>query len=102
MAIIGLKLTSSEDIMGEVESESETQYVINNPVSIKLMMDKTGQPQVGFAPFPPYAEPMKNTTVSIDKSRLVYYYTPAQDFVNNYNQVFGSGIVVPPKTLIMG
>jgi len=32
---------------------------------------------------------------------VVYEYTPAQEYLNNYNQIFGSGIVLPPtKQLI--
>ena len=64
---------------------------------------KTGQPNVGFAPFPIHAEQKTGATVALSKKNVVYSYVPAQDFVNNYNSIFGSGIVVPStKTLITG
>ncbi len=104
MKILAMKLVTGEEILGEIESESETEFVIENPVGIAIVRDpKTGQPNVGFAPFPLHAEQKTGTTVALNKKNVVYSYTPAEDFVNNYNQIFGSGIVLPPtKTLITG
>ncbi len=98
-----MKLITGEEILGEIESESETEFVIENPVGIAIVRGKDGQPNVGFAPFPLHAEQKTGSTVALNKKNVVYSYTPAQDFVNNYNSIFGSGLVVPPtKTLITG
>lgn len=98
-----MKLVTGEEILGEIESESETEFVICNPVGIAIVRGKDGQPNVGFAPFPLHAEQKTGATVALNKKNVVYSYTPAEDFVNNYNQIFGSGIVLPPtKTLITG
>jgi hypothetical protein len=103
MKILTMKLVTGEEILGEIESESETEYVIENPVGIAIVRGKDGQPSVGFAPFPLHAEQKTGATVAISKKSVVYSYVPAEDFVNNYNQIFGSGIVLPPtKTLITG
>jgi alpha-D-ribose 1-methylphosphonate 5-triphosphate synthase subunit PhnG len=103
MKILALKLVTGEEILGEIESESETEFVICNPVGIAIVRGKDGQPNVGFAPFPLHAEQKTGATVALNKKSVVYSYTPAEDFVNNYNQIFGSGIVLPPtKTLITG
>jgi len=97
-----LKLITGEEVLGEVESESETEFVLCNPVGIAIVRGKDG-PNVGFAPFPLHAEQKKDQTVAFSKKNVVYSYVPAEDFINNYNQVFGSGIVLPPtKTLITG
>ena len=98
-----MKLVTGEEILGEIESESETEFVIANPVGIAIVRGKDGQPNVGFAPFPLHAEQKTGATVAINKKSVVYSYVPAEDFVNNYNQIFGSGIVLPPqKSLITG
>ena len=100
MNIIALKLITGEDVMGDLETESETEYVINNPVSIAVLNGPNGQPGIGLGNFPMYAESVqksKDATITLAKKYVVYYYTPAQDFLNNYNQVFGSGILLPPK-----
>jgi hypothetical protein len=103
MKILTMKLVTGEEILGEIESESETEFVIINPVGIALVRGKDGQPNVGFAPFPLHAEQKTGATVAINKKSVVYSYVPAEDFINNYNQIFGSGIVLPPtKSLITG
>lgn len=103
MEVIALKLVTGEDVLGELESQSETEFVILNPVGIAVVRGKDGQPNVGFTPFPIHAEQKTDATVAINKKNVVYSYTPAEDFVNNYKQIFGSGIVVPPtKQIITG
>jgi hypothetical protein len=103
MQILALKLVTGEEILGEIESESETEFVLCNPVGIAVVRGPDGNPNVGFAPFPIHAEQKKNSTVALAKKNVVYSYVPAQDFINNYNQIFGSGIVIPPtKQLITG
>ena len=102
MKIIALKLITGEDLLGEVESETETEYILENPVGIAVVRGKDGQPNVGFAPFPLHAPQEKGTTIALAKKHVVYSYVPAEDFITNYNQIFGSGIVLPPvKKLIV-
>ncbi len=98
-----MKLVTGEEVLGEIESESESEFVVCNPVGIAIVRGKDGQPNVGFAPFPLHAEQKTGATVALNKKSVVYSYVPAEDFVNNYNQIFGSGIVLPPtKSLITG
>jgi hypothetical protein len=97
-----LKLNTGEEVLGEIESESETEIVISNPVGVAIVRGKDGQPNVGFAPFPLHAEQKSGQTIAFSKKNVVYSYVPAEDFVNNYNQIFGSGIVLPKKQLIVG
>jgi hypothetical protein len=103
MDILVLKLITGEEVLGEIESQSETEFVLVNPVGIAVVRGQNGQPSVGFAPFPIHAEQKTGATVALAKKNVVYSYVPAEDFINNYNQIFGSGIVVPPeKKLIVG
>lgn len=103
MEIVALKLITGEDVLGEVESKSETEFVIVNPVGIAVIRGKDGTPNVGFSPFPIHAEQKSGVTIALAKKNVVYSYTPAEDFVTNYKQIFGSGIVVPPtKQIITG
>lgn len=102
MVVIALKLVSGEDVLGELDSESETEFVFANPVGISIVRGQDGKPNVGFTPFPMHAEQKSGTTVSIKKKHVVYDYVPAEDFITNYNQIFGSGIITPPKQIITG
>ena len=103
MEIKILKLITGEEVLGEVEIESETEVVLVNPVGVAIVRGKDGQPNVGFSPFPLHSEQKTGTTIALAKKHVVYSYIPAEDFVKNYNQIFGSGIIIPPqKSLITG
>jgi hypothetical protein len=103
MAIQIVKLINNEEIMADVESD-DTNLVLTNPVGVAIVRGQDGRPNVGFAPWPLHAEQSeKDTTYSIAKKHVLYYYVPAEDFINNYNQIFGAGIMVPPtKQIITG
>ena len=102
MNVIAMKLVTGEDLLGEVQTESETEFVIENAVGIAVVRGSNGQPNVGFSPFPLHASQEKGSTIAIAKKHVVYSYVPAQDFIDNYNQIFGSGIVLPNKQIITG
>lgn len=102
MKILAIKLITGEDILAEVDTESEVEYILVNPVGIAVVRGRDGNPNVGFAPFPLHAEQNTGATIAIAKKHVVYSYVPAEDFINNYNQIFGSGIVLPNKQIITG
>jgi hypothetical protein len=97
------KLTNNEEILGEV-TEIGTGFSILNPIGIAVMRGQDGKPNIGFTPWPVYADTeKKDRTVDIDRASVLYSYEPAEDFINNYNQIFGAGIILPPtKQLITG
>jgi len=102
VAIKILKLITGEEVLGEIENETEHPYRIKNPVGVSIVRQPSGQPGVGFTPFPLHAPQSKNSTIDLPPTSVVYSYEPAQDFIDNYNQIFGSGIVLPNKQLITG
>lgn len=106
MEIIALKLITGEEVLGEVPSLEEfvssTHIRLKNPVGISIVRGRDGNPNVGFSPFPLHAEQKTGSTIDINQSSVVYSYVPAEDFKSNYDQIFGSGIVLPNKTLITG
>jgi hypothetical protein len=103
MNVIALKLVTGEDVLGELDSDGPTQFVLKNPVGVSIVRGPDGQPNVGFTPFPMHAEQKSGTTMALLKTHIVYDYVPAEDFITNYNQIFGTGIITPPeKKLIVG
>jgi hypothetical protein len=102
MNIKAFKLINGEEVLAEVENESEFDYHIVNPVGIAVMRGQDGRPNVGFAPFPIHAEQKSGSKMTLAKMNVVYEYVPAEDFISNYNSIFGSGIVLPKKDLILG
>lgn len=103
MDIYILKLVTGEEVLGEViDSNRDGYWRLRNPVGVAIVRGQDGQPNVGFAPFPIHAEQKSGFEIDIAMSNVVYSYVPAEDFVNNYDQIFGTGIVLPNKKLIVG
>ena len=101
MEIIAFKLITGEDILGELEGESEVRIVVKHPVAILTIRGNDGKPSVGFAPFPTFAEIKTNMAMCFEKQHIIYSYEPAEDFKENYEKVFGSGLILPPTPRIV-
>jgi hypothetical protein len=97
-----LKLVTGEEVIGEVIHDGG-KFTIKNPVLVAMMRGKDGMPNVGFAPFPAYAEDSKDKTIDFRLEHVVYSYLPAEDFRRNYDSIFGLGLVLPgEKKIITG
>jgi hypothetical protein len=101
MEVIALKLVTGEDVLGELVTRSETEIVLENPVGIAVVRGQNGQPNIGFSPFPIHAAQVKDAIVVLKLKHIVYQYTPAEDFISNYKQIFGAGIIVPQQKQII-
>ena len=100
MAIKVLKLITGEDVLGDAET-TQGEWYVTNPVAISIVRGKDGSPNVGLSPFPLHAPQTKDAKIAIPLTTVVYSYVPAEDFITNYNQVFGSGIVLPKTPQII-
>lgn len=94
-----IKLITGEEILAEVKSEFTNPLNIKNPVRIIVMPNKIDPktPNIGFAP---WAEFSDDKEFVLDKSHVVAIMTPINEFVNQYNSMFG-GLVVPKSNLIL-
>lgn len=102
MNIIALKLVTGEDILGELlDNSPETGIRLKNAVGIAVVRGKDGGTNIGFSPFPLHSQPQQDLEIGFEYMHIVYSYVPADDFINNYNQIFGAGIIVPEKKLIL-
>lgn len=98
MSVVALKLASSEELIGEVVSESETTITLKNVVTVAVQQSERG-PALGFLPFMPYLP--KNAEIAFDVKHIVLQHGVDDQMANQYNSVFG-GIVTPPKQIITG
>jgi len=85
-----IKLTSSEEILCTQVSSGEGAMVIKDAVLLIYRQAKEGAMSVGFAPFMPYAD----GTISLNHSAISANGYPKQDLADEYNRIFGSGIVI--------
>ena len=97
MTLKALKLGSGEELVVDVTEESDTTITFQNPTGIVLRNTQSG-PAIGFLPW------MKasNGPFTMNKKDIVVTAEVADEVKNGYNQIFGAGIVVPPKDLILG
>jgi hypothetical protein len=87
------KISSGEEIIGNVTESTETHVTIDDVASVLMMPGGAGgqRVQLGLAPFLPYSEDGKFT---INKSYVIVEFEPNTDMINNYNRIFGSGIQI--------
>jgi hypothetical protein len=96
--IKAMKLVTGEDVIAELIDNGDT-ITFKNPVQVTMVPSKTGgAPNFGFIPFP-LTSNEKEVTVAKDK--IVFTVEPAEEFRNQYNTIFGSGIITPTQGIVV-
>ena len=95
--IKAIKLVSGEELVVEIVNEEGDLLTFKNPVACVMQRSEKG-PMLGFMPWMQAAD--GPFTISLEKTVVVAEV--ADEVKNGYNQIFGAGIVVPPKDLIVG
>jgi len=80
-----VKLTSGEELFGEFDEETN---VIKNPV----VMIPVSKEKIAFQPWLPYSE---DKDYKLKPEHIQIVATAANTITNEYNRIYGSGIVVP-------
>ena len=91
MNIKVVKLISGEELIGDWNEE---KYTIINPV----IMVPVSKSQLGFSPWIGYVE---EEEVPLKEQHIVTILTPDNKLQNEYNRVYGSGLIVPPTDKII-
>lgn len=89
-------LNSGEEIIASVVIEDEKSYVLKQPCAIVIQPNGTGGMGVSLAPIMPYC----SGNISVNFTSICFEGVPNVDMANAYNQMFGSGIVVAPASLL--
>ena len=85
-----VRIVSGEELIGEWNKETNT---ITNPV----VMIPVAKDQLGFQPWIPYSEEEK---MILKEQHIIVILTPDAKLQNEYNRVYGSGLVVPEENII--
>lgn len=96
-----VRLITGEDILCQLQETSNDMYDLVDPVRIAIVPNRT-EANFGFAAWPVYNEQKKGTVIKIGKQHVMFITTPAEEFLNQYDSIFGSGIITPQKSLITG
>lgn len=89
MTVKIFKMNNGEVVIGEVLSETADHYVLKSPANIGLQQTDSGV-QVGIAEYMPYAA----GNVTLRYSAIASEAEPEQKLANEYNRLYGSGIVI--------
>jgi hypothetical protein len=92
-----LKLISGEEIVGDLADESSESVTIQNPCSLGIMQSQTG-PRLNMMPMLLFSEQKR---VQLQKAHIVYIVSVAQEIQNKYNEIYGSGIILPKVSAII-
>ena len=85
-----IRLISGEELIGDWNKETST--IISPVVMIPVAKD-----QLGFQPWITYAE---EEEVPLKEEQIVVVLTPDKKLQNEYNRVYGSGLIVPEEKII--
>jgi hypothetical protein len=92
-----LKLVTGEEIIGD-SSEAHGEITVKKPCYIQLVPSRADPEQPAMA-LMPYAAYTKDHKVVIDISSVIWSEEPIVELYNQYNSLFGSGIVIPQNTM---
>ena len=85
-----IRLISGEELIGDWNKETST--IISPVVMIPVAKD-----QLGFQPWVPYSE---EEEMVLKEQHIVVVLTPDNKLQNEYNKIYGSGLVVPDEKII--
>jgi len=94
MDIKGLRLLSGEEILGKV-TQTDDGVLVNNPCALSFGQNPQ-KPTLSFVPLLPHAV---EDEVEISNTMIVFQYTPMEQLVNKWNEIYGNGLVMPNSDL---
>jgi hypothetical protein len=83
---------TNQTVLATVVKEDDTHLTLKEIVQVVVQPSKEG-PMMGFAPFLEYSEEFK-TGIQFSRGDILCITTPVRELLNQYNQVFGSGIQI--------
>ena len=86
-----IRLTTGEEIISDL-TDTETGYLLKTPANIFMTPNGQGGLQIQLMPLFPYAEKKE---FEFPKSAVLVVFNASRDLTNEYNRIFGSGIVIP-------
>ena len=89
-----LKLSTGEEIVGDIVEENADKYRMENPCVLAIGMNQAGKAALQMQPLLIFSE---QKVVEFNPNHVIYNVSVAQEIKNKYNEIYGSGIVLPKK-----
>jgi hypothetical protein len=86
-----LKLLTGEEIIGDVDFK-DGKVKISKPCILQIVSTKNDdQPMMALVPYAPYTE---DHCITVEIESVIWHEKPIKEIYNQYNKIFGTGIVV--------
>lgn len=94
-----LKLTTGEELIADVKDENGTYVLLDKPCSLQIIPSRSNpeQPSMALIPYAMYTESHK---ISLKREFIVWSEEPLKELYNQYNSIFGSGIVLSKNNIV--
>jgi hypothetical protein len=92
-----IRLTTGEEVLGEIEEQNEQTVRIKNPCVLGITMNPNGKAGLQMQPLLLFSE---QKVVNFKTQHILYEVSVATELRNKYNEIYGSGIVVAKSPLI--
>lgn len=92
MSVQILKLITGEEVIGDLTEVNDTLR-IKRPCYIQLVPSRADpeRPMLGLVPYAPYTE---NHAIELGRTHVVWQGKPIDELYNQYQKVFGSGLII--------
>lgn len=92
------KLLSGEELIADATENGEF-VSLDKPCILQMVPSRTNpeQPSMALIPYAMYTESHK---VTVKRDHVIWSEEPLKELYNQYNSIFGSGIVVSQNSLI--
>lgn len=87
-----IKLSTGEEVVGNIVEKNGVVYRIENPCVLGISMSSTGKANLQMQPMLIFSD---QKVVEINREHVVYEVSVAIEIKNKYNEIYGSGIVLP-------
>ena len=89
-----VRLTSGEELLAKVKSENEDTVTIEDA----CIIIPQGSGSLGIMQYIPYAS---YKYIALKQQHVMFIVTPKTELLNEYNKVFGSGLITPKEKKII-
>ena len=94
-----MRLSTGEDLIGDLKNLDAGGALIENPCIVYLSQNPNGGPaNLGMTRWMPYAE---NKEFLLERQFIVTVADPVEELSKQYDGVFGVGLIVPTQKIAL-
>lgn len=92
-----MRLSTGEDLIGDLKNLDEGGALIENPCIVYLSQNPNGGPaNLGMTRWMPYAD---NKEFLLERQFIVTVADPVEELAKQYDGVFGTGLIMPSQKI---